>query len=195
MRFVNVHRRDIGAPAASVGQLIDTLATPADRLWPHEAWPAMRFDRPGLPPGARGGHGPVGYQIRHHEPGRSITFEFLGRPRGLRGHHQFVIQATGETSCVLWHLSDIDASRPMTFTWAPFWGPLHDALIEDSLDKALAVMAGQPWGPRRWPRYVRTLRKLAGPLVRRHQPGNPTTSPPRLRALPSACSPSGRDVS
>ena len=156
----------------------------------------MRFDRPGLPPGARGGHGPVAYRIRHHEPGHSITFEFLGRPRGLRGHHQFVVQATGVTSCVLWHLSDIDASRPMTFTWAPFWGPLHDALIEDALDKALAATTGQPWSPGQWPRYVRALRALAGPIVRRRPSSKPSaTFPPRPRGLPSEHSSSSRDVS
>ena len=77
-----------------------------------------------------------------HEPGRSVTFEFLGRPRGLHGHHQFVVQGTGPASCVLWHLTDLEPRFPMTVTWRLFWRPLHDALIEDALAKAQEAGGG-----------------------------------------------------
>ena len=158
MTVFNVHRREVAASADEVGQLVDTLAGRGDRLWPHERWPAMHFDLPGVTPGGRGGHGPVRYRVVSHEPGRSVTFEFLGRPRGLLGHHQFVVQGTGPASCVLWHLTDLEPRFPMTVTWRLFWRPLHDALIEDALDRAETATTGTQLGPRRWSPWVRLLR-------------------------------------
>jgi len=44
MRMSNGHERRIAAPTARVGTLLDTLASSHDRFWPHENWPAIRFD-------------------------------------------------------------------------------------------------------------------------------------------------------
>lgn len=184
MTSFNVHRREVHAPADQVGRLVDSLAGPGDRLWPHERWPAMRFDRPGVTPGGRGGHGPVRYRVVNHEPGRSVTFEFLGRPRGLDGHHQFVVQPTGPSTCVIWHLTDVRLRFPMTVTWHLFWRPLHDALIEDALTKAQAVGAGVGAPARTWSPYVRLLRRATAPFV---------TSPRRTDAT-GPDTPSGRPV-
>jgi hypothetical protein len=97
--------------------------------------------------------------VLHHESGRSITFEFTDRPRGLRGHHQFVVQATGPDRCVLWHLTDVDVTHTLRFTWWVLWAPLHDALIEDALTKAQASAEGHPQTPRsQWTIPVRLLR-------------------------------------
>ena len=167
MTVFNVHRREVAASADEVGQLVDTLAGRGDRLWPHERWPAMHFDLPGVTPGGRGGHGPVRYRVVSHEPGRSVTFEFLGRPRGLLGHHQFVVQGTGTASCVLWHLTDLEPRFPMTVTWRLFWRPLHDALIEDALAKAQDVGHGLGAPRQSWSPYVRLLRRATSPFVGR----------------------------
>src|SRR5689334_16864599 len=102
MHVFNVHRRQIRASAEEVGRLIETLASPGDQLWPRTDWPAMKFDRPGLQVGATGGHGQIGYSVRDHEPGRSVTFEFTNRPRGIRGTHCLVVVPDGD-GCVLWH--------------------------------------------------------------------------------------------
>ena len=80
MAVLNVHQRMLSAPPDEVGTLIDTLAGPDDRLWPHSTWPTMRFDRP-LAAGAVGGHGPISYVISHYLPGRWIRFTFTG-PEG-----------------------------------------------------------------------------------------------------------------
>lgn len=170
MTVFNVHRRAVAASAAEVGRLIDTLAAPGDRLWPHERWPAMRFDRPGITPGGRGGHGPIRYRVLSHEPGRSVTFEFTGRPRGLLGHHQFVVQGTGPASSVLWHLTDLEPRFPMTVTWRLFWRPLHDALIEDALTKAQAVGHELGEATPAWSSYVVLLRRATAPFVGRVRP-------------------------
>lgn len=164
MTLFNVHYRTIKAGAADVGSLIDQLATPTDPLWPWTRWPAMRFDRPGITEGAVGGHGPVGYRVKHHAPGRSVTFEFTDRPRGLRGHHQFVVQESGSDVCVLWHITDVALNAPTRWTWRIFWAPLHNALIEDALARALSAFESDVPTPT-WSRYVRLLRvvvRLAG---------------------------------
>lgn len=151
----NIHRRTISAPASAVGALIDTLASDDDRLWPWRAWPRMSFDR-GLVVGGIGGHGPVGYRVTGHEPGRSVTFEFLGRPAGVHGTHGFVVVGDHER-CVLWHLTDARLSGPGLLTWPLLWEPLHNALIEDALARADRACTGAAARPA-WSRWVRALR-------------------------------------
>ena len=87
MRAISLHSRRTTAPVDVIGSLIDTLASPDDRLWPRRAWPAMRFDRP-LGIGADGGHAFVRYHVAEYRPGRRIAFRLTG-PRGLTGTHTF----------------------------------------------------------------------------------------------------------
>jgi hypothetical protein len=167
MQVFNTHRREVSAPVDEVGSLIDGLASRADRLWPYADWPPMRFDPPGISAGAVGGHGPVGYRVEHHEPRRSVTFRFTGTA-GLTGRHQYIVQATGADSCVLWHLTDITLHGMLRLSWFTFWAPLHNALVEDSLDRAQALEG--TGGARvvarrsRWSLYVRGLRALGSGL-------------------------------
>jgi hypothetical protein len=61
VRIHNTHERTL--PAGGMpGSLIDGLAGDDDRLWPHDRWPAMRFDG-GLQEGNHGGHGPIRYRV------------------------------------------------------------------------------------------------------------------------------------
>jgi hypothetical protein len=39
---INVHAREIAAPATVVGALLDSLGTDDDRLWPTDLWPTTR---------------------------------------------------------------------------------------------------------------------------------------------------------
>ena len=99
MRVVNVHERVLDVPADRVGQLIDGLASADDRLWPHDRWPAMRFDRP-LGVGSSGGHGPIGYvSVVTPGPPRPIPFH---RTEEFVGTHRFEvepIEAREERGC------------------------------------------------------------------------------------------------
>jgi hypothetical protein len=65
MLMRNVHTRELPATAEAVGGLLDALASPKDRLWPRQRWPAIRFDRP-LQQGATGGHCPIGYSVHSY---------------------------------------------------------------------------------------------------------------------------------
>jgi hypothetical protein len=60
MPVINIHERVLDASIFEIGKLIDGLASANDKLWPHDRWPAMKFDRP-LSVGAIGGHGPIRY--------------------------------------------------------------------------------------------------------------------------------------
>ncbi len=196
MHVTNVHRRHIRADRREVGELIDSLATRDDRLWPHQNWPAMRFDTSELVIGAVGGHGPIGYAVRGHQPQHSATFEFLNRPAGLRGIHTFVV-VPDHDGCVLWHITDGELSGLMRLWWLLFIRSLHDALIEDALTCA-HIEVGDPaarCGPR-WSVWVRTLRAVDRRAVmlrqrpRSHHPPRPGTPQPattRTRLFRCAC--------
>jgi hypothetical protein len=77
-----VHGGTIAAPAALVGALLDTLASADDKFWPHENWPAVKFNLP-LQVGATGGHGTGPYTVSSYTPGRHLRFEFGGGRESL----------------------------------------------------------------------------------------------------------------
>ncbi|MDT0531133.1 hypothetical protein RM555_19275 [Micromonospora sp. DSM 115977] len=160
----NIHERQLAAPPAAVGTLIDSLATADDRLWPRGQWPAMRFDRP-LGVGARGGHGPIRYTVVAYEPGARIRFEFSA-PAGFRGHHGYEVLRVTDQRCLLRHSLVMTTRWPAWVSWPMVYRPLHDALIEDSLDTAAHHLGLASAPPHRWTRRVRGLRSL----VRRRQP-------------------------
>ena len=150
MNIRNVHERTLSCSAEECGALIDSLASADDRLWPADRWPAMRFDG-GLVPGARGGHGPIGYEVAALIPGREARFTFTGR--GVTGQHWLELDTTG-TRPVLRHVLQARTCGRVTVSWKLAIRWLHDALLEDALDRA----QGLP--PRLLPPHVRLLRAL-----------------------------------
>jgi hypothetical protein len=57
------------------------------------------------------------------------------------------------------------AEGRMRWQWPLLFGPLHDALIEDSLDHAIAAVSETTYEPARWPVRVRALRWLLKGLI------------------------------
>jgi hypothetical protein len=155
MRVRNVHRRSIQADAR-LGQLLDGLGSPRDRLWPGDRWPPLRLDRP-LEVGARGGHGPIRYRVELYEPGRRVRFQFE-RPRGFHGYHEFHIVAGSGGYPELVHVLEARMTGVARLSWPLIYRPLHDALIEDALDNAHRVVTGERSPPGGWPPYVTALR-------------------------------------
>jgi len=154
-RVTNVHQRELSCSAAIAGTLIDQLASERDVLWPHDRWPAMRFDRP-LGVGATGGHGPIGYTIDVYEPGRSIRFRFT-KPAGFRGTHKFEIKAEAADRVTLRHSIEMQTIGGAYWSWLFAIRPLHNALLEDALDRAEAF-CGDTLERRKWSLWVRFLR-------------------------------------
>ncbi|MER6998203.1 SRPBCC family protein [Streptomyces sp. NPDC000410] len=151
----NVHERLLPMRAAEVGDLLDTLSGGAsDRLWPHQAWPAMEFDRP-LSAGAAGGHGPVRYTVAAYVPGTWVRFTFSG-PRGFHGFHEYAVLPVDDEHTMLRHTLSMRVSGIARLSWPLAYRWLHDALLEDSLDRA-----GHRRHRARWTMYVRFLRALA----------------------------------
>lgn len=157
MAVINIHRRHLPAPASEVGALLDTLAGEDDALWPARHWPAMRFDRP-LGAGAVGGHGPVRYTVEHYVPGRWVRFRFTG-PRGFDGFHEFTVRPTPDGADLV-HLLAMNARGPARLTWPLAFRWMHDACLEDCLDRAEHALTGSAAGPARWSGRARLLRKI-----------------------------------
>ncbi|MGJ9373877.1 hypothetical protein [Nesterenkonia sp. CF4.4] len=98
-----IHQRRIRGSADTVGEPLNSLATPQDRLWPQDQWPPMRFDRSlGV---AAGGHGSV----------RSVALVYR---------------------------------------------PLHDAPLEDALDRAASASGDPPENFAERAPWVRLLRSV-----------------------------------
>ncbi len=133
MKVLNIHSRVISQPKAKVAELLATLASKDDQIWPNEKWPAMRISG-GLKEGAAGGHGPIRYTIQQYLPGELIRFKF-SQPKGYHGIHQLEIIAQDATNTQLRHVIDMEASGVGVLTWVLAIRWLHDALIEDAFDK------------------------------------------------------------
>jgi hypothetical protein len=158
----NVHERVLPTGGASAEALIDGLASRDDRLWPHDRWPAMHLDDD-LSVGSEGGHGPIHYRVVEHRPGRSIRFAFTS-PGGLIGEHGFELEDDGKRVLLRHVLRGRSVGR-VRWQWPILIEPLHNALIEDAFDHAVAAVSETPYQPRRWPLWTRTLRWLLKGLM------------------------------
>jgi hypothetical protein len=156
MRVVNVHERILDGSVEQVGRLIDGLASPDDPLWPIDRWVPMQFDRP-LGIGAAGGHGPIRYTVESYEPGCNIRFRFT-EPKGFLGTHRFEVEPAAAGKALLRHVIEMQVSGRALFAWLII-RPLHDALLEDALDRAEASL-GRQMPPRQWSCWVRLVRRI-----------------------------------
>jgi len=123
----------------------------------------MRF-RDGLRSGSRGGHGPIRYSIIQYDPGQSISFTFTN-PQGFDGQHRFEMETISESETILRHVVDMELKGLARLSWPLVFQPLHDALLEDALDKAARSTGPEP-PTRRWSLWVRCLRKILQPRQR-----------------------------
>ena len=157
MKILNVHTRKIEGPKNKVDELIQTLASREDKVWPREQWPAMRLDH-GLKVGSKGGHGIIGYYIKEYVEGERIVFEFT-KPKGFTGSHYFEMEELNQNRCLLKHTIKMEAKGKATLAWVLFIRPLHDALIEDLFDK-VDNQTTESKKRTEWSLWVKFLRKL-----------------------------------
>ncbi|MFH1137555.1 MAG: SRPBCC family protein [Pseudomonadota bacterium] len=163
MKIHNVHERRFNRPAGEIGAFIDGLAGPADKLWPRDRWPALVLDR-GLTRGSRGGHGPVRYRVEEYLPGKKASFRFepAGLTQGFDGRHVFELLEDGP-GVILRHTIDANCTWPAWLKWGLAVRPLHDALLEDTLDGVEKELGLKTTGPRAMNPWVRFLRRLVAP--------------------------------
>jgi hypothetical protein len=157
MKISNVHERRIAAPTSRVGALLDTLSSTDDKFWPHENWPAVKFNLP-LQFGATGGHGTGPYTVSSYTPGRHLRFEFGG---GRQGFHEFTLQEVDDMICLLRHALKAKLTFGAAGRWYFLTRPLHNALIEDLFDKVESQVA-RVEHTRVWSSRVRRLRQERG---------------------------------
>ncbi len=161
MKIWNVHERRLYAPAKSVGAVMDTLSSRDDRLWPHDLWPPQQFDKP-LGVGARGGHCPIRYAVSAYVPGRVVEYTFDGTGLTTRwdGRHLFEV-IPRRSHVILRHTIDAAADPKTWLTWFFMIRPMHNALMEDAMDRAESHLGIGPKKPARWATGVRFLRRMA----------------------------------
>lgn len=133
MKTISIHKRTIGQSIGVISDILNTLSSNDDKLWPKEKWPPMIF-RKGLTVGAIGGHGPIKYSINTYIPGSLIEFTFV-KPDGFKGVHRFEVTEIENNKTELKHTIDMMLSGKGILTWHIAIRWLHDALIEDCFDK------------------------------------------------------------
>ena len=152
----NVHQRLLLASMDEAGALLDAVAEPGNALWPAPPWPAMVLDRP-LGVGADGGHGPIRYGCVGYQPGRRVEFEF--RPSTpVRGGHALELIERPQGVLLQHTLIAEPIGVPGWLTWTVVFRALHDAFMEDLLDRAETALGRPPRRPAQWSPYVRLLR-------------------------------------
>lgn len=160
----NVHERSVPAPAAELGELLAAIGGPDDKLWPAPAWVPMVLDRP-VAVGAAGGHGPIRYHVTAYEPGKMVEFTF-DPTLGLHGTHSFYIEPAGPSRTLLRHVIEGRLTGSVRLLWPLVIRWLHDAVLEDLLDRAEAAVGTEPARPARWSPWVRLWQRFEVPMAR-----------------------------
>ena len=155
MKVLNIHKRIINQPKNKVVDLLSTLSTDNDKIWPKEKWPAMKFTG-GIKIGAKGGHGPIRYSVEKYNPNEIIQFRF-SNPIGFDGIHKFEVKELDEEKTEIKHTIDMNTFGRATLSWVLVIRTLHNALIEDGFDK-LENNFSQNKKSAEWNFWVRFLR-------------------------------------
>ncbi len=158
MQIINIHRRQIAKPRNEVANLMLSLATENDQVWPHELWVPIRFQTD-LEVGAQGGHGPIKYTIDHYQPDEKISFVFTS-PVWLKGYHQILLTDSG-VGCQLEHEIVAQADFVKYLVWLLIIRPIHNAVIEDCFTKVERSLGLTPQVIE-WTWWVKLLRRLKG---------------------------------
>jgi len=155
IKIRNVHERRIAAHPEVVWDLLMAMPSPNGRLWP-PGMPTMRFDRP-LAVGAYGRHGPIHYTVTSLDPtAGNVVFEFR-EPTGLVGHHSFHVRPDGEDGAVLRHEVIANPKGWMRLKWPLIVRWVHDAVVEEVLDRAEVATGNMPTQPYQRSLWVRGL--------------------------------------
>lgn len=133
MKVLNIHKRTLDQHKSKVVELLETLSTENDKIWPKEKWPKMKF-KGGIKVGAKGGHGPIRYSVEKYNPNKIIQFRF-SKPNGFNGIHKFEINELTTKKTEITHTINMQTTGKGTLIWIFFIRALHNALIEDGLDK------------------------------------------------------------
>jgi hypothetical protein len=156
LKVLNIHKRTINQPKNKVAEILETLSTENDRIWPRGKWPSMKF-KGGIKVGAKGGHGPIRYTVEKYNPSEIIQFRF-SKPNGFNGIHKFELNELSHEKTEIRHTIDMKTVGKGTLMWILAIRSLHDALIEDGLDQ-LENNFDSNKKSSKWSFWVRFMRK------------------------------------
>ena len=154
LKVLNIHKREIDMPKIKLEEILKTLSTDNDLIWPTEKWPAMKFDST-IKVGARGGHGPIRYSVEKYKPSEIIQFRFLKPNIGI---HKFEINEITTEKTEIKHTINMTTAGKGTLIWLFAIRPLHNALIQDAFDKVENNFA-KTKKVSKWNFWVKFLRK------------------------------------
>ena len=157
--IVSVHDRVVGAEVAELGERLETLGSPDDRMWLTRLVGPLVLDQ-GLVPGSKGGHafGVVPYQVVEHDTGFRVRFSFVGFV--LDGWHEFSLSTVDENHTRVTHRLEAKATKAARLAMAVWLGSSHDAVIEDIFDNLQRQYGTQPDYPVKVPMVLRLATKL-----------------------------------
>ena len=133
MKVLNIHTREIESEVGKIVDLLSTLSTNEDRIWPKEKWPSMKLND-GLKIGSEGGHGPIRYKVIDYNPESHVVFQFQ-KPLGFNGIHKFELSQMDKNNTQIEHTIEMTTNGIGTIKWLLAIKWLHDTLIEDAFDK------------------------------------------------------------
>jgi hypothetical protein len=161
----NIHERTIHATLAAAGALLDAMAEPGNPVWPSDRWPPLVLDRP-IGIGADGGHGPIRYSCTGYEPGRRVEFTFAPGAPLIGTHTLEVLDGPTPGTVTVRHVIAGRLQGPGFVAWPLAIRGLHDALLEDLLDRLSIALGEPPVTPARWSMWVRLCHRVASRLTR-----------------------------
>ncbi len=161
-RIRNVHERLlVSVLSERVAELLASLGSPDDRVWPGADWSPMVLDRP-LSEGASGGHGNVRYTCGTYLPGRLIEFTFDSvHGRVVDGRHVFEV-IPRHAGILVRHTLDLECGFVDWLRLITVVVPAHDAVLEQLLDNLEYAVTGTIRRRYRWNSRVRFIRRSFG---------------------------------
>ncbi|GIH61557.1 hypothetical protein [Microbispora siamensis] len=133
----NVHERVVSATPDQVWDVLGTLGSERDRLWPLPGTFALPE---GLAEGAPVRHGPMRYQVGVVEPGSRLWFD---TPGGFSGGHGFTLTPT-EGGTLVRHEVKGRTLGAMRLLWPLVIRRRHNAVVEALLDNLDREVSGTP---------------------------------------------------
>jgi len=133
MKIINIHQREYNHPLSDLSKIFETLATDNDLIWPKEKWNPMILDN-GLCVNSSGGHGIIRYYISRYEDRKLIEFRFV-EPKEFVGIHCFELIPIADDRTIIKHTINAQLNVKGLILWYLVVKWLHDALLEDCLDK------------------------------------------------------------
>jgi hypothetical protein len=110
-------------------------------------------------------HAAIRYEVTAHDPGRRVRFTFAPGI-GARGTHTLTVTPLGADRALLRHDMAAHFEGRMRLVWPLVVRWLHDALLDDLLDRAEDAVGAPPARRARHSAWVRLLRRLWLPVPR-----------------------------